>query len=103
MTSAESKRKHAVECIVRRRREALCALEFLTWGDSGLSGEEPHAKHCVFGDDPCSRTYDLWPDDSSGVDGRVYEGTGIGALYGHGPLEPWASGLAGWNVVGLYA
>jgi hypothetical protein len=97
MTLAEAKRKHGVECAVRRRREALCALEFLIWGDSGLSGEERHASHCVF-DIPCSRTYDLWPDDFSGVDGRVYEGTGIGALYGHGPLDPWAYELAGWNI-----
>lgn len=77
-----------------RQEEGLCALDFLTWGDT----QGDHAKRCLR---PaglvCSREYDpgAMPEDE-----KLYEGTGIGSLYGLNGTEhdPHAWQLAGWNV-----
>jgi hypothetical protein len=95
VTSAEARHRRALAAERRRQDEALCARDFLTWGDTRGS----HAKFCVFGaDDPCSRTYDPWPYPEAEPDPSLYEGTGIGALYGLPGSEVHAWQLAGWNL-----
>lgn len=99
-TEARAQREHELK--TRRDAEAACALDFLVYGD----GDAPesvlgipvtpvrHADRCVFGKaNACSMRYDPMPyDDAEPVD-RMYEGTGIGSLYGMpGPeleLEGW--------------
>lgn len=92
MTPAEARLKHDEHVRRMRADEALCARDFLTWGDTrGI-----HAKFCVFGEgDPCSRTY--WPGPTPD-DEAMYEGTGIGALFGLDGSDCHAWQLAGWNL-----
>jgi hypothetical protein len=95
VTPSEAKAKRAKRAAKNRADMTLCARDFLTWGDTrGI-----HAKLCMFGpDDPCSRTYDPWPDKEASPDPLVYEGTGIGALYGLKGSEHHLWQLAGWNL-----
>ena len=95
MTEAQAVARRARAERARRRRadEALCARDFLTWGD--VRGA--HADFCLFvaeGEPPCSRHYDPGPPPE---DEYLYEGTGIGALYGlGGERHLWQ--LAGWTL-----
>ena len=94
MTPQEARAQRLVAAVNRRRDEAACAWDFLRWGDS--RGE--HAKRCIFGEKhACSREYDPRPGpEATPVDKRMYEDTGIGALYGWGTTSLWQT--AGWNV-----
>ena len=92
MTPQEARAQRLIAAVNRRNEERDCALDFLRRGDTvGV-----HAKRCVFGaSDPCSREYDPRPvPEATPDDRRMYEGTGIGALYG------WSAGYAheGWNL-----
>ncbi len=79
----------------RRERERACALDFLVNGN--LDGR--HDEICIHAE-PCSRDYNIRPYPEAEVDPRLYEGTGIGLLYGlGGPSTLWPT-LAGWNIVG---
>lgn len=82
-----------------REDERRCRGLFRTTPDG-------HAERCICSP-TCSRDYDpAPPDDALEEDGdvwapqprQVYEGTGIGALYGLLLPEGLASGLAGWNI-----
>lgn len=90
--AAREQRAKRVERI--RNDEALCVLDFLTWGDT----QGDHAKRCL---KPaglvCSREYDPGPPPE---DEKLYEGTGIGTLFGlNGDgFDPNAWQLAGWNI-----
>ena len=111
--------KLAAERAQRRNLEANCALDFLVWGDTHASG--PHAERCVHvadGGAPCAREYDplpyartrgeydeegrimvtTWVEAAFPAGTRMYEGTGIAALYGIPGGEAHAWQLAGWNV-----
>lgn len=91
-TALDLRAKNAARAARHRADEALCALDFLTWGDT----RGVHAKHCVHGEaDPCSRTYDPGPPPE---DESMYEGTGIGVLYGLAGSDVHAWQLAGWNL-----
>ena len=75
-----------------RHEQRLCAWRFLT-GDETL-----HPEECIFGES-CSRLYDPLPvREALPPDLRMYEGTGIGALYGLRDSEGFAWELAGWTV-----
>lgn len=92
----------------RRAAEQACALDFLVYGD-GEPGTflghrvqgVTHAERCVHGPSrACSRTYDPMPyDEAEPVDARLYEGTGIGALYGLPGSEDVVLELEGWELV----
>jgi len=72
--------------------ERACALDFLTWGDE----QGIHAKRCVHrgtSTPTCSRDYHPGPMPDNE---RLYEGTGIGTLFGLGQSHAWQ--LAGWNI-----
>lgn len=91
---AAADREHAEQ----RAREAACRLDFLVYGVDGDEEHGPHAERCICSP-KCSRNYDPLPyPEAEPVDLRLYEGTAIGALYGHGSLAPWAGRLAGWNL-----
>ena len=97
MTSADARAKRAERAAKRRSDMALCARDFLTWGDQ----RGKHSAFCMFvaeGGDPCSRTYNPWPYAEAEPDPRMYEGTGIGALYGLKDSDRHAWQLAGWNL-----
>jgi len=96
MSNAAQARAQRAEAVAKRRRdEALCVWDFLTWGDTG---KEPHAAFCIR---PaglvCSRDYHPGPMPE---DEKLYEGTGIGSLFGLNGTErdPHAWQLAGWNI-----
>ena len=91
----KAKAKAKLEEAARRRRrdEALCARDFLTWGDT----RGAHENHCMFGQ-TCARTYNPWPYPEAAPDPLLYEGTGIGALYGLRGSEKHLWQLAGWNL-----
>lgn len=95
MTPAEAKVRRGLEADKRRADQALCARDFLTWGDTrGI-----HSKFCVWGaDEACSRNYDPYPTAEAAPDPGLYEGTGIGALYGLRGSERHSWQLAGWNL-----
>lgn len=85
--------KRAEEVEKTRRKEEDCAWRFLTSRDETL-----HIESCVFarrGDPACSRNYD--PGEEP--DRNLYEGTGIGALFGLDGTRHRAHELAGWNVI----
>lgn len=90
---ADDVAKRAAEASLRRDREWADALHFLVYG------EDEHAKRGCICDLPCSRDYDPLPYADAAPDARMYEGTGIGALYGlpGGEFHAWQ--LAGWNLV----
>jgi hypothetical protein len=91
VTPTEARERRRQDVTRRREAERLCALDFLTWGDT----QGIHAKRCVFGEsDSCSRTYDPGPEPD---DVKLYEGTSLGALWGLNTLEAWQ--LAGWNII----
>jgi len=98
-------RRNALDVAKRRNVEANDAMDFRFLGDD----EGRHAEKCVH-DVPCSRNYDPLeaPDDT-----RMYEGTGVGALYGLGDevtttlhkenghvtvTRSLVAELAGWNL-----
>ena len=92
MNATEAREQRAKRLATRRQDERLCALDFLTWGDE----QGIHAKRCIHkGTDVpvCSRDYHPGPMPE---DERLYEGTGIGTLFGLGTSQSWQ--LAGWNV-----
>lgn len=89
----------------RRNAAAACALDFRVYGD-GQPGEffghpvtpVAHAERCVCSP-PCSFDYDPWPTaEAEPADTTLYEGTGIGALYGVPGSPDITPHLAGWNV-----
>lgn len=108
----EARRQRALAVAKRRGQEKACAWDFLITGDRRV----PHAKFCAFPDDPCSRAYSTvpyrqtvgWVDDvptivsarqkSLPAGEEMYEGTGIGALYGIRGSEQHLWQLAGWNL-----
>ena len=94
MTPQEARAQRLIAALDQRRDERACARDFLTRGDT----EGFHAKRCVFGvNDPCQREYDPRPVlEATPDDRRMYEGTGIGTLYGWSTRESWQ--LAGWNL-----
>lgn len=94
MTPLEARAQRLVRAANRRADESACARDFLRWGDE--RGE--HAKRCVFGTgDSCRREYDPRPvPEATPHDRRMYDGTGIGALYGWGTQGLWQT--AGWNL-----
>ena len=100
----------------RRDDERLCALDYLTWGDE----QGVHAKRCVhLGEHDSPRRAPLEPSKKSRgsydskpkartscareyhpgpkPDEKLYEGTGIGTLFGLGTTLAWQ--LAGWNII----
>lgn len=101
--------KNAARVAARRNAEANDALDFRFLGDE----DGRHAAKCVHalaGGVACTRNYDPLeaPDDT-----RLYEGTGIGALYGLGDevtttlhtenghvtvTRSLVPELAGWNL-----
>ena len=95
MSQLLARKARALDVEARREREQRCAADFLYAGDRSPRGT--HASRCVFGAaNACSRTYDPYADFTPPPDPRMYEGTGIGMLYGYGTAN--ASQLAGWNV-----
>lgn len=96
----EARDRRRNEVRARRNAEAACALDFLVYGDGDADDPRPHAERCVHGaDDPCSRNYDPYPTREAEPEGRMYENTGIGALYGLPGCEGLMWQLAGWNLV----
>lgn len=92
MNAVEAREARAKKALRRREDERLCALDFLTWGDE----HGVHAKRCIHAGTAtpvCSREYHPgpMPDDE-----KLYEGTGIGTLFGLGQTQAWQ--LAGWNI-----
>lgn len=84
----------AAERAKRRNDEANDAMDFLFLGD--VDGR--HAARCIHAV-PCSRDYDPNPvPEAAPLDTRMYEGTGIAALYGLPGGEAHVWQLAGWNV-----
>lgn len=82
--------KRSEEVTSRRAKEQAGAWEFLTTGNTELPSPD---------DEPWSRNYDPLPYPEALPDElRMYEGTGIGALYGLPGSEVLAWQLAGWNL-----
>lgn len=84
--------KNAVAVAQRRAAERVAAFEFLTTGAS--DGPAPDGA-------PWSRDYDPVPyPEAVPHDLRMYEGTGVGALYGHldAASRPFFADLAGWSI-----
>ena len=81
---------------LRRRRAAEYddATDFLYLGDE----DGRHTVRCVH-TVPCSRTYDPSPDAwSAPADPSLYEGTGIGGIYGDAAGGALLWQLAGWTL-----
>jgi hypothetical protein len=98
MSAELARAKRAADVAARRNAEAACALDFLVYGDDEERG--CHSARCVHGPlDPCSRSYDPLPyPEAEPADQALYEGTGIGALYGVPGCEGHEWQLAGWNL-----
>lgn len=97
MTEAQvrGRRKEDARKAQRRKNEKACALDFLRNGNA----DGRHDEICIHRT-PCSRDYNVRPYAEAVPDSRMYEGTGIGLLYGlGGPASFWID-LAGWNLVG---
>ena len=93
MTPGEARAKRLQSVLHRRVEEKACALDFLRFGDEvGF-----HAKRCIHKSNPCSRYYDPYADEEVAPDPKLYEGTGIGFLYGFDGSERHAWQSAGWN------
>lgn len=98
LAAAENRARIAAENAERRNLEAACALDFLVYADEDEE-RGPHAGRCLHGADPCSRSYDPLPyREAEPADLRLYEGTGIGVLYGVPGCEAHHWQLAGWNL-----
>jgi len=87
--------KRATEVAKRRNAEANDAYDFRYFGDE----EGRHSARCLFakrGGPACARDYILFeePDDPT-----LYEGTGIGALYGLPNTDQFAYLMAGWTIL----
>ncbi len=80
-----------------RERQRSDAFAFVWGAGLGVGWEEEHARHCAFPDDPCSRSYDLYPtSECDPYPSSMYEGSLIGAMYeGHVDASVF---LAGWRV-----
>jgi hypothetical protein len=92
LTPAEARTARAKAVERRRNDERLCALDFLTWGDT----QGVHAKRCIHAGTStpvCSREYNPGPVPE---DEAMYEDADIGALWGLNNRQAWQ--LAGWNV-----
>lgn len=106
---APARERLARELERRRHEEKSCAW----WSRH----EADHVDGCVFaarGEPPCQREYDPMPvPEARPADSLIYEGTGIGALYGgatetisgvhydgenHVVVRSLLAGTAGWNV-----
>lgn len=113
MTRDEARARRAADVAAQRGIEHACALDFLVYGDDHPE-RGPHAGRCVLSP-PCSRTYDTRPvSGAEPFPTNMYEGTGIGALYGgatstrsvvhdddgtpHVIERSLVAGLAGWTV-----
>jgi hypothetical protein len=94
VTPGEARAKRFERAKKIRSDEALCARDFLVWGDT----RGKHASFCIFEEDPCSRTYNPWPSREAAPDPSLHEGTGIGALYDLRGSEHHLWQLAGWNL-----
>lgn len=90
----EGRLKRAAEVAKRRNAEANDALDFVFLGNED-GRHDAKCLHAV----PCSRDYDPSPyPEAVPADPRMYEGTGIAALYGLPGGEAHAWQLAGWNL-----
>ena len=92
MTPHEAIAARAARAERIRNDQRLCALDFLTWGDT----QGVHAKRCIHkgtATPVCSRDYHPGPMPDNE---KLYEGTGIGTLFGLGQAQAWQ--LAGWNI-----
>lgn len=106
----DARARHFAGVAARRNAEANDAMDFLFLGDE----DGRHAEKCIHAV-PCSRTYDPMPyPEAEPHDSRMYEGTGLGALYGLGDERALAMAdeegdliivtrslvteLAGWNL-----
>lgn len=107
ITGAEARAQRAHELESRRAAEHACALDFIVYGDGEpgtFMGHRvqgvTHAERCVFGArHACARTYDPMPyAEAEPIDLRMYEGTGIGALYGLTGSEGVVLELEGWEL-----
>jgi hypothetical protein len=95
MTPAEARARRMTDRAQWRNIEANDAMDFLFMGDD----EGRHRERCVHAE-PCSRNYDPLPyPEAEPHDTRLYDGTGIGALYGAQDSERHLWQLAGWNLV----
>lgn len=79
--------KRAAVLVKARRAEKGDRYDFLTRAD-----------HVCSLDPPCSREYDPRPPGEVPPEQELYEGTGIGALYGYPRTRPFLPDLAGWNL-----
>lgn len=82
-----------------RQAEANDAFDFRWGGD--LDGR--HRERCIFaqrGEQACERVYDPFPEgrSSAPADPTMYQGTGIGLLYGEDGTERFSWELAGWTL-----
>ena len=93
MTRAEVQAQNAARQQRRREDEALCALDFLTWGDE----QGDHHKRCLRpAGIVCSRDYHPGPPPD---DTKLYEGSALGALWGlPGSPSVLDSSWPGWNL-----
>ncbi len=90
-----ARRQRDTELAERRQREAADALDFLYHGDL----DDRHSKRCIHAV-PCSRDYNPRPYPEAEADPKMYEGTGIGLLYGLSGPRRLLLELAGWNLNG---
>jgi hypothetical protein len=89
MTADQARTKRAEAVARRRLAERICRSDFLWRGDAHQCTQE----------EPCSRDYDPMPyPEALPKDLRMYEGTGIGAIYGLDYSTDMAWQLAGWNI-----
>jgi hypothetical protein len=82
-----------------RQAEANDAFDYRWGGDY----EGRHAARCLFaqrGEPACAQVYDPYPEgrDSAPADPTLYQGTGIGYLYGEEDTERFAWEFAGWTI-----
>lgn len=92
---ARFRRQHDERLAERREREKADALDYLFHGDP----EGRHTKRCIHAV-PCSREYNPMPYPEAAVDPRMYEGTGVGLLYGLDGPRFLLLETAGWSLGG---
>lgn len=82
-----------------RQAEANDAFDFRWGGDL----DDRHSSRCIFaqrGEPTCTQVYDPFPEgrESAPADPSMYQGTGIGYLYGEDDTERFAWEFAGWTL-----